>query len=143
MLVVEGLVRGIAASSLGLSESPGKTSHTVSHSFSNSFSIRLSFWTIWKEKGGGGGEAASSARVLFVLNEEEIWEEIEGHIASKCKEDEFEGIDVTNFGCLLGMDLLGKKARPSRDSVLEFWSSDASCSERDRFFAYLPSGRLC
>ena len=82
-------------------------------------------------------------RVLPVLNEEKTEEQIGRHVASKRKEDEFEGINVTNFGCLLGMDLLGKKARPSRDSVLEFWSSDASCSERDRFFAYLPSGRLC
>ena len=31
----------------------------------------------------------------------------------------------------LGHEFIGKKARPSRDSVLEFWSSKASCSERD------------
>ena len=36
MWVVEWLVRGTIAGSLGLSESFGKTSHTVSHSFSNS-----------------------------------------------------------------------------------------------------------
>ena len=37
---VEGLMRGIAAGSLGLSESSGKTSHTVSYSSSNSFPMR-------------------------------------------------------------------------------------------------------
>ena len=40
MWVAEGLVRGIVAGSLGLSESSGKTSHTVYYSFSNSFSMR-------------------------------------------------------------------------------------------------------
>ena len=74
MWVVEGLVGRIVAYSLGLSESYGKTSHTVSQSFSNSFSIRLSLWSTWKEKGSGGGEAISNARVLSVLNEEEIQE---------------------------------------------------------------------
>ena len=54
MWVVEGLVREIIAGSLGLSESFGKTSHIVFHSFSNSFSIRLSLWLTWKEKGSGG-----------------------------------------------------------------------------------------
>ena len=34
-----GLVRGIAAGSLGLSKSSGKTSYTIPHSFSNSFSM--------------------------------------------------------------------------------------------------------
>ena len=34
-----GLVRGIAADSLGLSKSSGKTSYTIPHSFSNSFSM--------------------------------------------------------------------------------------------------------
>ena len=37
---MEGLMRGIVADHLGLSESSGKTSHTVSHSFLNSFSMR-------------------------------------------------------------------------------------------------------
>ena len=37
---MEGLMRGIVAGSLGLSESFEKTSNTVSHSSSNSFSIR-------------------------------------------------------------------------------------------------------
>ena len=46
----------------------------ISHSFSNSFSVRLSLWSTWKEKGSGGGEAISNARVLSVLNEEEIQE---------------------------------------------------------------------
>ena len=30
-----------------------------------------------------------------------------------------------------GNEFIGKKAKPSRDSVLEFWSSRVSCSERD------------
>ena len=40
---MEGLMRGIVAGSLGLSESSGKTSHTVSHSSSNSFPMREVF----------------------------------------------------------------------------------------------------
>ena len=40
---MEGLMRGIVAGSLGLSESPGKISHTVSHSSSNSFPMRVVF----------------------------------------------------------------------------------------------------
>ena len=30
-----------------------------------------------------------------------------------------------------GHEFIGKKARSSRDFVLEFWSSEASCSEKD------------
>ena len=52
----------------------------------------------WKEKGSGSGEAISSARVLSVLNEEGIQEQIGRHVVFKCKEDEFEGISVTIFG---------------------------------------------
>ena len=37
---MEGLMRGIVAGSLGLSENSGKTSHTVVHSSSNSFPMR-------------------------------------------------------------------------------------------------------
>ena len=37
---VEGLMGGIVAGSLGLSESSGKTSHIVYHSFLNPFSMR-------------------------------------------------------------------------------------------------------
>ena len=33
-----------------------------------------------------------------------------------------------------GHEFIGKKARPSRDSVLEFWSSEALCVERDSIF---------
>ena len=44
MWVVEGLVRGIVAGCLELSESFGKTSHTVYHLFSISFS----FWSVVK-----------------------------------------------------------------------------------------------
>ena len=54
--VEEELLREIVADSLKLSESSGKTSHTVSYSFSISFSIRLSFWLAWREKGSGGGK---------------------------------------------------------------------------------------
>ena len=31
-------------------------------------------------------------------------------------------------------EFIGKKTRPSRDSLLELWSSDTSCSERDGIF---------
>ena len=37
---MEGLMRGIAAGSLGLCENSGETSHTVSHSSLNSFPMR-------------------------------------------------------------------------------------------------------
>ena len=40
---MEGIMRGIVAGSLGLSESSGKTSHTVSYSSSNSFPMREVF----------------------------------------------------------------------------------------------------
>ena len=38
------------------------------------------------------------------------------------------------FRTSLGHELIGKKIRLSRDSVLEFWSSDVSCSEKDGMF---------
>ena len=38
------------------------------------------------------------ARVLPVFNEEKIQEQMGGHVVSKCKEDKFEGDNVTNFG---------------------------------------------
>ena len=97
--VVEVLVRGIVSGFLRLSESSGKTSNTLSNSFLNSFSIRLSLWTTLKEKCGGGDEAFSSARVLSVLNKEEIQEQIGGHMILRMDlKDGFEGIDVNNFG---------------------------------------------
>ena len=37
----------------------------------------------------------------------------------------------------LGHEFIGKKARPSRDSLLQFWSFLASCSERDSIFLHL------
>ena len=40
MWVVEWLARGTIAESLGLPESSGKTSHTISNFFSNSFLMR-------------------------------------------------------------------------------------------------------
>ena len=39
----------------------------------------------------------SLAGVLLVSNEEEIQEQMGGHVVSKCKEEEFEDISVTNF----------------------------------------------
>ena len=38
------------------------------------------------------------ARVLTVFNEEKTQKQMGGHFVSKCKEDEFEGVGVTNFG---------------------------------------------
>ena len=38
------------------------------------------------------------------------------------------------FQISLVHEFIGKKAKPSRDSMLEFWSSWASCSERDSIF---------
>ena len=52
--VVVGLVTGIVAGSMGLSESSGKTSQIVSYSTSNP--MRLSLWSAWKEKVIGGGD---------------------------------------------------------------------------------------
>ena len=98
MWVVEELVRGIAAGSLGLSESSGKTSYTMSHSFWNYFSIMLFSWTAWKEKVDGGSEGVSSTRAVSVLNEEEIQKQIGSRAASKCKEEGFEFINVTHYG---------------------------------------------
>lgn len=99
MWVVEGLMRGTASGFLRLSESSGKTSNKLSNSFLNSFSIRLSLWAALKEKCGGGDEAFSSARVLSVLNKEEIQEQIEGHMILRMDlKDGFEGIDINNFG---------------------------------------------
>ena len=38
------------------------------------------------------------ARVLLLFNEEKIQEQMGEHDVSKCKEDEFEGVGVPNFG---------------------------------------------
>ena len=46
--LAEVLVKEIFAGSPELSESFGKTLHTLSHSFSIS-TVRLSFWLAWKE----------------------------------------------------------------------------------------------
>ena len=37
------------------------------------------------------------ARIPLVFNKEKIQEQMGGHVFSNCKEDEFEGISVTNF----------------------------------------------
>ena len=37
-------------------------------------------------------------RVLPVFNEKKIQEQIRGHVASECKENECEGIGITIFG---------------------------------------------
>ena len=34
----------------------------------------------------------------FLRNEEKIQQEIGGHVVTRCKEDEFEGVGTTNFG---------------------------------------------
>ena len=52
--VVVGLVTGIVAGSMGLSESSEKTSQIVSYSTSNT--MRLSLWSAWTEKVIGGGD---------------------------------------------------------------------------------------
>ena len=41
------------------------------------------------------------------------------------------------FQISLVHEFIGKKTKPTRDSVLEFWSSWASCSESDSIFAFL------
>ena len=90
------------------------------------------------------------ARVRPVFNEEKIQEQMGGwvgwggggYVVSKCKEDEFEGVGVTNFGYPLAMNLLEKKQDHQR-TVLKLWSTKASCSERIVFFTSLPSRRLC
>ena len=38
------------------------------------------------------------ASISLVFNEGKIQEQIGGHVVSKCKEDKFEGMNVTNFG---------------------------------------------
>ena len=38
------------------------------------------------------------ARILPVFNEKKIQEQIGGHVVSKCKNGEFEGVSITNFG---------------------------------------------
>ena len=43
------------------------------------------------------------ARVLTLFNEEKIQEQMRGHIVSRCKEDKFEGVGVTNFGFIEGI----------------------------------------
>ena len=91
-------MREIVAGFLGFSKSSRKTTHTVSHSSLNSFLIRLLLWSVLKEKGSWGGEAVSSVKVLSVLNEEEIQEQIGRRAVSKCKEDEYKDIGGSSFG---------------------------------------------
>ena len=41
----------------------------------------------------------SSGNLARVLrNEEKIQQEMGGHVVTRCKEDEFEGVGITNFG---------------------------------------------
>ena len=76
-------------------------------------------------------------RVLPAFTEEEIHERKRVHVVFKCKEDEYEDIGVANSDLWkrsrmsLGHAFIWKKARPSRDSVLEFWSSETSSAERE------------
>ena len=76
-------------------------------------------------------------RILPVFNEEKIQEQMEDMLLSNTKTM---NLKVSSSSILdlwkriwmsLGREFIGKKVRPSRDSVLEFWSSKASCSERD------------
>ena len=71
-------MRGTIAGSLGLSESSGKTSHTVSNSFSSSFSMRV-----------GAGLV-------------DVGEATEVHVADIVVGVDFEGVDFlifcSNFG---------------------------------------------
>ena len=65
-------------------------------------------------------------RVLPVFAEKKIQEQIRGYVVSKCKEDEYEDIDIANsnlrktFQMSLGHTFIWEKARPSRDSMLKF-----------------------
>ena len=91
-------MREIVAGFLGFSKSSRKTTHTISHSSLNSFLIGLLLWSVLKEKGSWSSEAVSSAKVLSVLNEDEIQEQIVRHVVSKYKEDEYKDIGGTRFG---------------------------------------------
>ena len=91
-------MREIVAGFLGFSKSSRKTTHTISHSSLNSFLISLLLWSVLKEKGSWSSKAVSSAKVLSVLNEDEIQEQIGRHVVSKYKEDEYKDIGGTSFG---------------------------------------------
>ena len=86
-------------------------------------------------------------RVLPVFNEEKIQEKIEGMLFWNAKKITLKvSASPTSdfwkkFQMSLGYEFIWKKAKPLRDSVLEFWSSWTSRSERDSIFAYLPSRR--
>ena len=75
------------------------------------------------------------ARILPVLNEEKIQKQMWEMLFPNAKRMNWK-VSVSPISDLwkrvrmsLGHEFIGKKARPSRDSVLEFWSSKASCSE--------------
>ena len=79
-------------------------------------------------------------RVLPVFNEEKIQEEIGEIIVQNATEINLK-VSMSpisdlwkRFEMSLGYDFIWKKVKSSRDSVLEFWSSWASCSEKDNIF---------
>ena len=68
----------------------------------------------------------SLAGFFQYLLKKKIQEQIRGYVVSKCKEDEYEDIDIANsnlrkrFQMSLGHTFIWEKARPSRDSMLKF-----------------------
>ena len=68
----------------------------------------------------------SLAGFFQYLLKKKIQEQIRGYVISKCKEDEYEDIDIANsnlrkrFQMSLGHTFIWEKARPSRDSMLKF-----------------------
>lgn len=75
-----------------------------------------------------------------------------GHIASECKENEFEDTRVAKFGFMEEISdffllwIYWEKAKLSRDSgtLWEFWTSEALCSEREReYFLYIWLQERC
>ena len=68
----------------------------------------------------------SLAGLFQYLLKKKIQEQIRGYVVSKCKEDEYEDIDIANsnlrkrFQMSLGHTFIWEKARPSRDSMLKF-----------------------
>ena len=78
------------------------------------------------------------ASFFSVFHEEKTQKQIGRHVVCKCKEDEFEGTPILDlwerFRLSLGHEFIGKKVRPSKDSVLGLWTSEASCSEKDSTF---------
>ena len=81
---MEWLARGTIAGSLELSESSGKTSHTVSHSFSNSLSMRGGAgvfdvsWVKWQRSMSPISSLVFTSRALTSEFSTVIFEVVEG-----------------------------------------------------------------